>query len=447
MRLFSLSLSILLVFFNLIFASLLVQAPENDPFYVPANGFENAKNGDVLKDRNVIVAISGTVPVLVEAHQLQFRTESINGSAITTITTVMKPLIGAKLDKFITFQTAEDSVPLKCSPSYILQLGANQNGSIIEIENLFIQTYLIQGYIVNSPDYEGPDGAFTAGRLSGRGVLDSIRAVKNYGEKIGLDGNPAVIGIGYSGGAIATGWAASLQSTYAPDLNQNIKGWVLGGTPANLSSIVEFIDGTEGTGFLFTSAVGLSRPSSYGNQLQPILQNISTSYAKEAFQFVKTHCVADVLVKYANETFQSTKYFTIGNQFFSQPTISNVIKNQTMGLLSTERPIQPVLLYHAKHDNVIPYQVAVNLNDQWCKQGTKLKFITIENGDHTEGEVKGVPIAHKFVDDIFNGKNPITTCIQEIDSSSNFDSNALGDQLQPLLSELKDSIDRQSRSL
>ena len=40
------------------------------------------------------------------------------------------------------------------------------------------------GYIVVSPDYEGPDAAFPVGRLEGMGVLDSMRAVNNYADEL-----------------------------------------------------------------------------------------------------------------------------------------------------------------------------------------------------------------------------------------------------------------------
>lgn len=423
-------------------ASLVAQNPEDDPFYLPANGFENAKNGDVLKDRKVVVALSGLVPVAVEAYQLQYRTQSINGSAITSVTTLMKPL-GAKTDRFINYQTAQDSIPLKCAPSYILRFGANQKGSFITLENLFIQTYLVQGYIVNSPDYEGPEGAFSAGHLEGMGVLDSIRAVKNYGEKIGLEANPSVIAMGYSGGAIATGWAANLQSSYAPDLDNNMKGWISGGTPANLTGTAVKLDGTEGVGFLFGSVVGLSLPSSYGSLLQPVLQNIATPIAQEGFQYAKTHCTTDLLKHFTNETFQSTKYFTIGDRVLYQPTIQTVLKNQTMGIYPSEHPIQPVLLYHEKNDEIVPYQDAIALSDRWCDQGAKVRFITLEDGGHAQGELDGIQIGHNFVADTFNNKNPITTCTKETDSGS-FDPLALGSDLQLLLSEIEETLNNQS---
>jgi hypothetical protein len=74
------------------------------------------------------------------------------------------------------------------------------------------------------------------------GVLDSMRAVANFKSTLGLNtSTPKIVGYGYSGGAIATGWAASLISSYAPELK--VLGWASGGTPANLTGTPVFLDG------------------------------------------------------------------------------------------------------------------------------------------------------------------------------------------------------------
>lgn len=102
------------------------------------------------------------------------------------------------------------------------------------------------GYIVTSSDYEGPNAAFGAGPLAGHGVLDAIRATLAF-PTLKLPKGTGVVGVGYSGGAIATGWAAALQPSYAPELP--ILGWAQGGTPANISATVQYIDGGLFSGF------------------------------------------------------------------------------------------------------------------------------------------------------------------------------------------------------
>lgn len=190
--------------------------PNSDPFYQPPSGLESTLPGTILHQRQVVASFFGLIPDPVEAHQLLYRTTAINGSAIATVTTVFKSFIPKK-DRFIPLHTAYDSSSVSCNPSYQYQLGAPQTDLISSAEFLVIQLYLLQGYIVASPDYEGPDAAFSPGHLEGMGVLDGMRAVQNFADKLGMSTNkPAIVGTGYSGGAIATGWAASLHQATRP---------------------------------------------------------------------------------------------------------------------------------------------------------------------------------------------------------------------------------------
>ena len=60
--------------------------------------------------------------------------------------------------------------------------------------------------------------AFGPGHLAGQAVLDSVRAVLAFNQSQLDAASTRVAAIGYSGGALATGWAAALQPTYAPDV-------------------------------------------------------------------------------------------------------------------------------------------------------------------------------------------------------------------------------------
>jgi len=78
--------------------------PAQDPFYQPPAGFESKAPGSILRTRTVNLSFLGLIPDLsVQAYQLLYRTNSINGSAIAGVTTVFKPLI-AKNDRFVSFR-------------------------------------------------------------------------------------------------------------------------------------------------------------------------------------------------------------------------------------------------------------------------------------------------------------------------------------------------------
>ncbi|MCO5549599.1 hypothetical protein L7F22_003071 [Adiantum nelumboides] len=417
----------------------LVPLPQNDDFYASAPGYQNAKNGDVLKSRQVVIGVLGLLPEPVEAYQVQYRTESVNRTAITSVTTIMKP-VAAKTDKFVSFHTAEDSNGPQCAPSYTYRVGADQESAIVTAENLIIQTYLFQGYIVSSPDYEGPDGAFGAGKLAGTGVLDSIRAAKNFGSKVGLIAQPAIVGVGYSGGGIATGWAAGLQPTYAPDLDQNIKGWSSGGTPANLTSVVELIDGTFWAGFLPAAIAGLATPSAYGQTAIPLINELATADGQAALAFARKNCAVADLGNFAFQKVADTKFQKEGDRFLYDPRVSALVNNQTMGVNPSQRPTKPVLLYHSLNDEIIPFAPAEKLADSWCSQGSSVQFVNLANGGHITGELAGVVLGNQFVNDAFAGKVPTTGCTKRSELTSILNPLALGASLEPILFKLIDLL-------
>ncbi|KAJ5318400.1 hypothetical protein N7476_004820 [Penicillium atrosanguineum] len=270
--------------------------PNTDLFCQHPVGFEKEATGPILRERSISASFLGLILNPVTAYQLLYRTTAINGSAIATLTTIFKPLI-AKTDRFISFQMAYDSSALP--------LGTPQTDLISSVEMLVVEAYLVLGYIVSSPEYEGPDAAFGAGRLKGMGTLDSIRAVSKYYERLVLDSyNPMAVGVKYSGGALATGWAASLQPSYAPEIN--IKGWVQGGTSANLTGTVLFIDNTAFSEFFLTAMAGLTKPSAYGAELTDFINSILTPEGREKANFAAENCAVKDLLSFHEISLFST---------------------------------------------------------------------------------------------------------------------------------------------
>lgn len=98
-----------------------------------------------------------------------------------------------------------DSAFLDASPSYALY----SSDASSNLED--ISTGLANGWFVNVPDYEGPLASFTAGVLSGHSTIDSIRAAFNAKHILGLAKDARYAMWGYSGGALASEWAAELQ--------------------------------------------------------------------------------------------------------------------------------------------------------------------------------------------------------------------------------------------
>lgn len=410
----------------------LPKAPSDDTFYQPPAGFESEVPGTILRQRQISVAFLGLIPDPVEAYQLLYRTTAINGSAIATVTTIFKPT-NPKTDRFISFHTAYDSSASICDPSYNYQLGAAQTDIISSAEQLILQSYLLLGYIVASPDYEGPDAAFGPGRLAGMGVLDNMRAVSSF-DALGLSSaKPMIVGTGYSGGAIATGWAASLQPSYAPELD--IKGWAQGGTPANLTGTLMFIDDTPFSGFIPPAVAGLSYPSAYGAQFSPIINKVLTSKGRSIIEKSKTTCAVEDILNFADQSLFSTSIQSLGDSILYEATIQSILKQCTMGVVKTETPTAPVFVYHASQDEIIPYADASTMVGAWCNYGADVKFTTFASGGHATTEVIGLPDTINFVESAFAGTTQ-SGCSSNTELASILNPIALGVELEPILTKL-----------
>jgi pimeloyl-ACP methyl ester carboxylesterase len=413
--------------------------PSVDPFYVPPSGFESQAPGTILRSRKIASAYLGLIPNPVQSWQLLYRTTAIDGSAIATVTTVFKPT-GAKTDRFVSFHTAYDGAARSgvCDPSYNYQLLSPQVDLISSFEFFLLQAFILDGNIVSSPDYEGPDAAFSAGRLSGTGVLDSMRAVANFKSTLGFSvDKPAVVGYGYSGGGIATGWAASLQPKYAPEIP--IKGWATGGTPANLTGTAVFIDGTLFAGFLPQALAGLSAPTAYGAELNPVLDRIVTPYGQLVIDTAEQICGVQNIGTFAFQEIQSTKVQDLGRQVLYEPTIASVLNRNIMGQRADETPKAPVYMFHAPQDEIIPYKNATTLRDEWCGYGASVQFVTVQNGGHATTEILGFPGAFNFVKAAFAG-TVASGCSSKTILDDTLNPIALGASLEPILVDLLNGL-------
>jgi hypothetical protein len=139
----------------------------------------------------------------------------------------------------------DDSASVDSSPSYTFY-----DGSIVDPP---IITGLGLGWYVNVPDYEGPLASFTAGVQSGHATLDSVRAALSFGH--GLQPTARVALSGYSGGALASEWAAELQVQYAPELS--IAGVAIGGITPNITSVLEVVNSTPFAADLVNGLLGI----------------------------------------------------------------------------------------------------------------------------------------------------------------------------------------------
>lgn len=222
-----------------------------DPFHAEPDDLAAHRPGDVLKIRRLPPSYYFPGSVLWE---LLFRTTDSQGRPIAANTTYVLPANHVQDGPLLSYQHIINSLGHKCKIATELYTTEPLN-QIREAAGLNIA--LGRGWAVALPDQLGPRMAYGAGKLGGQVTLGGIRAVQNVPE---LQVTNSKVGLGgYSGGGMATAWAAALAPTYAPELD--IIGAAAGGTPMNLVKMGEAL-GTEphpAFGLAMAAALGLER--------------------------------------------------------------------------------------------------------------------------------------------------------------------------------------------
>ena len=380
-----------------------IRSPLNDPFYTPPHGWHSASNGDVLRARKVDLAFLQIDKINYEAaYQILYRTTgAYENEPSTTVTTVIIPH-NAKRNQLVNYMIYTDAAGAQCAPSYSMREGGKfANDVALNYQQLLMSTLLNEGYILTVPDHQGPTRAFAAGRLEGRMSLDGIRAALNY-ERIGLSKKSKVASFGYSGGAIASGWAAALQPSYAPEINA--VGFAMGGTPSNLTSTVENLNDGLFSGFGISGVVGLLY--TYPKIMEWSKGKV-TKAGEQALEFARSNCLVQTLLRYPFQKLLSDKFVLGGGELLYDPTIRSVVYDLVMGYKKSETPTAPVYMFHGQHDEVIPFNSAIKSGRDWANHGADVYFEELTDivMGHVTSELLNLPNVLFFVRDRMEGKS------------------------------------------
>ncbi|CAM5374243.1 lipase family protein [Corynebacterium variabile] len=142
-------------------------------------------------------------------------------------------------------KTFYDSANPLDNPSRMIAGNLSLGGLIPAFETSFLVPAPALGHPVVVADTQGKDANFAAGPAYGTATLDSLRAA-TAAETSPITPTDQIGLFGYSGGAIASNWAAIRAEEYAPEIEQRIVGVAQGGvlvdprrtspTPATVSS-------------------------------------------------------------------------------------------------------------------------------------------------------------------------------------------------------------------
>lgn len=198
--------------------------PSQDPWYTAPEAFDLKAPGTVLRFRTAPGNLTAIASNCSSSYNVMYRTTDSQYKPAWAVTTVFVPV--KPVAALLSYQIPYDSADVDASPSYAMYSGVPVD----------VNQSLSKGWYVSVPDYEGPLASFTAGVMSGHATLDSVRAILSLKDSILLPNNTLYALWGYSGGALASEWAAELQVQYAPELN--FSGVALGGLTPNVTSVM-----------------------------------------------------------------------------------------------------------------------------------------------------------------------------------------------------------------
>ncbi|KAF3479673.1 lipase 3 [Arthroderma uncinatum] len=375
--------------------------PSEDPFYRPPPGYENAEPGTILRYRATPfpIALFRLVPInLASTHQVLYRSSDTFRKPTATVSSILVPY-NANMSKLLSYQVVEDAAFINCAPSYALQLNSDPGGElgtiVIQSELLLITAALENGWVVTIPDYEGPNAAFLANWRAGYATLDGIRATLASSEYTGVSPDAAITMWGTSGGSVASGFAAELQSSYAPELN--IVGVALGGMVPSIRTALESLNRGFDAGIIVSGVLGLSHEYLY---MKPILESYLLTVTRTKFMNAATKCSGAVSLDFKSEDIFS--YFRGGKEsgLFENPEVKRILDHNA---LPQGIPTAPLLLLKSVNDEISPISDTDDLVEQYCASGASVDYRRDILSIHTVLAVTGAPEAIIWLRDRMDG--------------------------------------------
>ncbi|EMG49568.1 Lipase 1 [Candida maltosa Xu316] len=404
--------SLFTILHTILASPITLEPPSEDPFYSPPQGYENSKNGEILKWRKTPNQLTSLVfPVEIKnSWQLLVKSEDQFGNDTAIVTTIIEPY-NADPSKLISYQTFEDSASVDCATSYGLQYGAPLGTIGSRADMTFIVSALKNGYYVNVPDHNGPKSTWTVGKQSGHATLDAIQAALKSGNETGIDEKANVALWGYSGGSLASAWAASLQEEYAPALDGQLIGAALGGFFTNLTALLEITDGALLAGLIPNLLNGL------GNGYPEFREKLDERIGANASAVL--HDDLDYCAAAAIASFYYDEFFTGPNRLFADgfgvlddPYVSEVLHNNSIVTWGKESlPKIPIFVYQGTLDSVCPIKDVRVVYQNWCDWGIEsFEFAEDLTNGHISEAVVGAPAALTWLEARFNGEEPVKGC-------------------------------------
>lgn len=367
--------------------------PAKDPFYEPPAGFRHAAVGTVLRSRDVELGFLGLIPQRVRATQLLYRTVNRHGDPEACATTVLVPAghFANQPRHMVSYQCAIDAISSRCFPSYALRRGARALGSLPQFEYLLMAAALAEGWVVSVPDHEGPDGLWGAPMEPGYRVLDGLRAALSF-DRFGLAPGSKVGLWGYSGGGLASAWAAEAHADYAPELN--IVGAVLGSPVGDLGNTFLRLNGSAMSALpaMVVSALAKTFPD-----LDRIIEEHATDVGRAKLRGLERMTTMEAIIRLFRTDMDDWVRPPL-TEVLDLPQVREVFEAIRLGKAV---PTPPLLIVQAVHDSVIAVEDIDALADLYSQGGAQVTYHRDSFSEHMLLHPMSAPMTLRWLADRF----------------------------------------------
>lgn len=367
--------------------------PDPDPFYAAPENIPGKSPGAVLETRampSLSIFPGATVT------QVKFRSADSHGRPIAATTTVLTPQRRAPGGPLLSYQHIINGLGTRCAVSRVLY---TPDPALQAREATALNAVLIRGWSVALPDHLGPTSAYGAARLGGQITLDGIRAVRAAG--LGLRDSRIAMA-GYSGGGMATAWAAALAPDYAPELE--IAGAAIGGVPMNLVRMIEAVNTAPHPAFGLVMAAGIGLEREYPDRF-PISESMNTRGLLTR-NTLANGCVNEILATGAGG---SVAEFARNMSPADSPDARAVLEENSLELFEGVPDI-PVFEWHSADDPLIPVDSIVRTNQRYCAAGVPLQAELTVSPEHLSAAVLGLPALMLWLEGRFRSDPAPSNC-------------------------------------
>ena len=138
-----------------------------------------------------------------------------------------------------------------------------------------------------------------------------------------------------------------------------------------------------------------------------------------------------IVVGLQNVNMTLDSFVSNGNNLLTDEKIAPLLNKLTMGTEKRYTPRAPVYMYHARNDEIIPFERANQTANIWCNNGANVLFqdYTSISMGHVSTEVMNTPFVLKFIRDRMSGVDFVQGCHWKSDLNPLWKPDILGARL------------------